>query len=216
VPLPPTGQQAGIDLGVASFLTTSDGEQVPNPRHLARSAAKLATAQQALARCKRGSNRHRKAKARVAAAHGKVRQQRLDHAHKAAVGLVRRYDLICHEDLRIANLTRSAAGTLQQPGRNVAAKRGLNRSILDAGWGVFLRVLTDKAACAGRELLAVDPRNTSRTYPACRHCSAASRVSQAIFCCVACGHTGHADVVGATNVLRAGLARRDAKARAAA
>jgi putative transposase len=94
-PLPATGRQAGIDLGVASFVTTSDGEHVPNPRHLARSAAKLARGQQVLARRKRGSNRRQKARARVAALHAKVRRQRLDHAHKTALALVRDYDLIC-------------------------------------------------------------------------------------------------------------------------
>ncbi|MFD2348481.1 transposase [Nonomuraea ferruginea] len=101
------------------------------PRPLSR----LADAQRDLARKKRGSRRRRKAVARVAALHGKVRRQRLDHAHKAANALVRAYDVIVHEDLRIANMTRSASGTIEAPGRNVAQKSGLNRSILDAGWG---------------------------------------------------------------------------------
>jgi putative transposase len=205
-PLRATGAAVGIDLGVAWLLTTSQGQHVPNPRHLARSADRLARAQQALARCQRGSNRRRKQRARVAALHAKVRRQRLDHGHKTALALVRDHDLIVHEDLRVANLTRSAAGTMQQPGTNVAQKAGLNRSILDAGWGVFLSTLADKAESAGRVLVAVDPRNTSRTCPACGHVAAGSRVTRAIFCCVACSHGGHADVVAALNILRAGLA----------
>ncbi|XVQ86323.1 RNA-guided endonuclease InsQ/TnpB family protein [Microbispora siamensis] len=134
-PLPQTGAAVGLDMGVASLVTTSDGEPVDNPRHLAASAGRLAAAQRALARNMRGSKRRRKAVARVAALHAKVRRQRLDTAHKQALAVVRDYDVIVHEDLRIANMTRSAAGTIEQPGRNVAAKSGLNRSILDAGWG---------------------------------------------------------------------------------
>ncbi|XVQ83827.1 transposase [Microbispora siamensis] len=120
---------------MASLVTTRDGDPLANPRHLKASAGRLAAAQRALAREKRGSKRRRKAVARVAALHAKVRRQRLDTARKAALTLVRGYDVIVHEDLRIANMTRSASGTIVQPGRNVAAKSGLNRSILDAGWG---------------------------------------------------------------------------------
>ncbi|GAA2626166.1 RNA-guided endonuclease TnpB family protein [Dactylosporangium fulvum] len=204
--LPETGSAAGIDMGVASFLTTSDGAQVPNPRPGRRNAERLATAQRALARCKRGSNRRRKTRARVAAHHAKVRRQRIDHAHKTALWLVRHHDVIAHEALKISNMTRSAAGTVEAPGTNVAQKSGLNRSILDAGWGVFLNVLHAKAESAGRVVVAVNPANTSRICPYCGHCARENRVTQADFVCVACGHTGHADVVGATNVLRAGLA----------
>jgi putative transposase len=128
-PLPATGAVVGIDMGVASLVTTSDGEQTANPRHLAASADRLAAAQRDLAAKKRGSNRRRKAVERVAALHAKVRRQRLDGAHKAAAALVRDYDVIAHEALRIMNMTRSASGTVEAPGRNVAQKSGLNRSI---------------------------------------------------------------------------------------
>jgi putative transposase len=208
--LPATGAVAGIDLGIASLVTTSDGEHLANPRRLEASADRLAAAQRDLARTKRGSRRRRKAVARVAALRAKVRRQRLDGAHKAALTLVRGYDVIVHEDLRIVNMTRSASGTLQAPGRMVAQKSGLNRSILDAGWGVFLTVLAHKAESAGRELIAVDPRNTSRTCARCSHCAKENRVTQAEFVCTACGHTAHADVNAAVIILRAGLALRDA------
>ncbi|MEU8381821.1 transposase [Streptosporangium sp. NPDC048865] len=209
-PLPATGAVAGVDMGVASLLTTSDGVHVDNPRHLAASADRLAAARRDLARKKRGSKRRRKAVARVAALHAKVCRQRLDGAHKAALAFVRAYDVIVHEDLRVASMTRSASGTIEAPGRNVAQKAGLNRSILDAGWGVFLTILSHKAESAGRELITVDPRNTSRTCARCGHCAAENRVSQADFRCTACGHAAHADVNAATNILRAGLALRDA------
>ncbi|MEV0144401.1 MULTISPECIES: transposase [unclassified Nonomuraea] len=209
-PLPATGVVAGIDLGVVSLATTSDGEHIDNRRHLAACADRLAAAQRDLARKQRGSRRRRKAVARVAALHAKVRRGRLDGAHKAALALVRAYDVIVHEDLRITGMTRSASGTVEHPGRNVAQKAGLNRSILDAGWGVFLTILADKAESAGRELIAVEPRNTSRTCSRCGHCAKENRVTQAEFRCQGCGHAAHADVNAAVNILRAGLALRQA------
>ncbi|WP_311923031.1 transposase [Microbispora sp. H10836] len=146
--------------------------------------------------------------------HVRVHQHRPVHGRvktiSQALALVRDDDVIVHEDLRIANMTRSASGTIEAPGRNVAAKPGLNRSILDAGWGVFLRVLAHKAESAGRELIAVEPRNTSRTCSRCGHCAKDNRLTQARFRCQACGHEAHADVNAATNILRAGLALRDA------
>ncbi|GAA3205737.1 RNA-guided endonuclease InsQ/TnpB family protein [Nonomuraea roseoviolacea] len=209
-PLPATGAVTGVDVGIASLVTTSQGEHVANPRHLAASADHLAAAQRAVARAMRGSRRRGKVVARVGALHAKARRQRLDGVHKAALALVRAYDVIVHEDLRITNMTRSAAGTLDAPGRNVAAKSSLNRSILDAGWGMFLTILSHKAESAGRKLIAVDPANTSRTCARCGHCAQANRVSQAVFACTACGHTAHADVNAAANILRAGLALREA------
>jgi putative transposase len=209
-PLPATGASIGIDLGVASLVTTSDGEHLDNPRHLMGSAGRLAAAQRDLARKKRGSQRRRTAVARLAALHAKARRRRLDGAHKAALALVRTYDVIAHEDLRITNMTRSAAGTAERPGRNVAQKSGLNRSILDAGWGVFLTILADKAESAGRKLIAVNPAHTSRTCARCGHCAKDNRLTQAEFRCTACGHTAHADVNAAINILRAGLALRQA------
>jgi len=213
-PLPTTGAVTGIDMGIASFLTTSEGKHVPNPRHLKTSATQLAAAQQDLARKRRGSNRRKKAVSRVAALHGTVRRQRLDHAHKTALSLVRDHDLICHEALQIRNMTKRAkpVSDLENAGQFLpngqAAKTGLNKAILDAGWGVFLSVLTAKAEKAGRELIAVNPANTSRTCPHCGHCAKENRPSQAVFDCQRCQYVGHADTVGAINVLRAGTALR--------
>ncbi|AOW91375.1 transposase [Streptomyces olivaceus] len=215
-PLPATGAVVGIDMGIASFLTTSDGEHVANPRHGRNAAAKLGTAQQALSRCKRGSKRRRKTVQKIADLHRKVRRQRLDHAHKTALDLVREHDLIAHEDLKIRNMAKTVAPKPdpKQPDtflpNGASAKAGLNRSISDAGWGVFLTILHAKAESAGREVIAVDPRNTSRTCPECGHTSAENRPTQEKFHCTGCGHRAHADVVGASNVLRAGLARRQA------
>ncbi|MEV6008966.1 transposase [Streptomyces sp. NPDC051976] len=221
-PLPKTGSVVGVDLGIANFLADSGGRFVPNPRHGRKATAKLEAAQQALARfphvrrTKRTGN-HRRAVERVATVHRKVRRQRLDHAHKTALDLVRQHDFIAHEDLRVRNMSRAPASKPDpdQTGsflpNGAAAKAGLNRSINDAGWGVFLTILTSKAESAGREVIAVDPRNTSRTCPTCGHVCAENRLTQEKFHCLSCGHTAHADTVGALNVLRAGLVRRKAQ-----
>ncbi|MCT9005934.1 RNA-guided endonuclease InsQ/TnpB family protein [Streptomyces rhizosphaerihabitans] len=220
-PLPATGSVAGIDLGIANFLADSGGAFVPNLRHGRRATAKLQAAQQALSRfprCKANDRtaNHQRAVEKVAELHGKVRRRRLDHAHKTALDLVRAHDVIAHEDLKIRNMSRAPAPK-PDPGRSGAflpngatAKAGLNRGITDAGWGVFLTILHAKAESAGREVIAVNPRNTSRTCPHCGHTAEENRPTQEKFHCVACGHTAHADTVGAINVLRAGLVRRDA------
>jgi putative transposase len=211
-PLPATGAVIGIDMGVAHFATTSDGKHVPNPRHAAASAGRLASAQKDLARKKRGSGRRKKAVARVAALHGKVRRQRLDHAHKTALVLVREHDLIACEALRVRNMTRRARvkPDPEQPGaylpNGAAAKTGLNKSIRDAGWGGFLDILRAKAESAGRVVVEVNPAFTSQRCARCGHAAAGNRVSQAEFRCLACGHQAHADVNAAINILRAGLA----------
>ncbi|MFE9960943.1 RNA-guided endonuclease InsQ/TnpB family protein [Streptomyces sp. NPDC005525] len=216
-PLPATGSVVGIDMGIANFLAGSGGEFIENPRHGRKAAAKLEAAQQGLARCKRRSSRRKKAVQKVADLHRKVRRQRLDHAHKTALGLVREHDFIAHEDLKIRSMVRAPAprADLGRPGsflpNRAAAKAGLNHSISDAGWGVFLTILHAKAESAGRVVIAVDPRNTSRTCPECGHVAAQNRPTQATFHCRLCGHSAHADTVGALNVLRAGLARREAQ-----
>ncbi|TQK49899.1 putative transposase [Streptomyces sp. SLBN-118] len=213
-PLPRTGSVVGIDMGLANFLADSGGGFVPNPRHGQKAAAKLGAAQQALSRCKRGSKRRGKVVEEVARLHRKVRRQRLDHAHKTALDLVREHDFIAHEDLKIRNMSKAPEPRPNEDGtyapNGAAAKAVLNRSIADAGWGVFLAVLNAKAECAGREVMAVDSRNTSRRCPACGHTVKENRPTQEKFHCVSCGHSAHADTVGATNVLRAGLVRRDA------
>jgi putative transposase len=207
-PLPQTGAVTGIDMGVVWFLTTSEGVHIENPRYFTTSTARLAGAQRQLARAKRGSNRRHKARIRAGAVHRKIRNQRLDFAHKTAVLLVRDHDVICHEALKVASMTRSASGTAAAPGRNVAQKTGLNQAILDAGWGVFLSILRAKAESAGRAIVEVNPRHTSQQCTRCGHTAAGNRLSQSAFRCLACGLEMHADTNAAKNILRAGLALR--------
>lgn len=214
--LPATGSIVGIYMGVTHFLTTSKGEHIANPRFLEASAEELAAAQQYLdtfpKRTKRRTRKHRAAARKVAELHAKVRRQRLDHHHKAALDLVRDHDVIGYERLNTAGMTRAPAPKPdpEQPGgflpNGAAAKAGLNRSILDAGWGIFLGILASKAESAGRRLVLVDARNTSRTCPECGHVAKENRTTQERFACTECGFLANADHVGALNVLdRAGL-----------
>jgi putative transposase len=183
-------------------------------------AEELAKAQQHLAtfpkRTRRRTKKHRAAARKVAKLHAKIRRQRLDHHHTTALALVREHDVIGHEKLNTAGMTKAPAPK-SDPGNDgaflpngAAAKAGLNRSILDAGWGQFLTILAQKAESAARRVIPVDARNTSRTCPTeiggCGHVAKENRVTQAKFECVKCGLVENADRVGALNVLhRAGL-----------
>ena len=211
--LPSTGRQAGIDVGIASFATTSDGEHIENPRFGRAAADKLAAAQQRLQRAKRRSNNRDRKRETVAAQHRKIANQRKDFHHKQAHSLVARYDLLVVEDLKIANMLRRAKPVPDPdtPGQYVAngarAKSGLSRSISDASWGGFVSRLRAKAEEAGRIWIEVDPRHTSDRCEKCGHAAAENRVTQAEFVCQACGHgPTQADEHAARNILRAGLA----------
>lgn len=203
-PIKPPGnaEVVGVDRGVAVTLAYSTGEMLHAP-----TSAPVRQAAQDLARCKRGSNRRRKARQRLARAHARNTDRRRDFVEKASTDLARRFDLIRVEDLRVTDMTRSAKGTAKQPGRNVRPKAGLNRSILAKGWGQFVARLQDKAP--GR-VEKINPAYTSQTCSRCRHVDANSRESQAEFVCTACGHTANADV-NAAQVIAAGRAARGAE-----
>jgi putative transposase len=210
-PLPETGRQVGLDLGVNVLVAISDGHLITNHRHAHRGAQSLAQAQRDLATKRRGSAHRRRAVERVAAVHRRIRNQRADTLHQLSRQLVNDYDLIVHEDLHISNMTRRPRprpdfrGAYQPNG--AAAKTGLNRSIHDAGWGQLLAMITYKAESAGRTVLAINPHHTSRTCAHCGHRSAENRHGTT-FRCQACGYHGHADINAATNILRAGRAQQ--------
>jgi putative transposase len=211
--LQPTGQAAGVDVGIASFATTSAGEHVPNPGYGRAAEGKLAIAQTVLSRKQRGSNNRRTARETVAARYRKITNQRRNFHHHTANLLVAGYDLLVVEDLTVKNMVRRPAPRPDpdRPGaflhNGAAAKTGLNRSIHDAGWAQFVSVLRAKAEEAGRVVIDVDPRHTSDRCEACGYAAEKNRVSQAVFACQRCGHTIDADEHAARNILRAGLAR---------
>jgi putative transposase len=201
------GDAVGIDMGVVRFATLSDGTVYPPLNILKQYAADLRKAQQAMSRKKKFSNNWKKAKANVQRIHVRIANARRDYLHKTSTTISKNHAMVVVEDLQVSNMSRSAAGSVEQPGRNVRAKAGLNRSILDQGWAEFRRQLEYKMLWAGGLLLVVPPQNTSRTCPYCGHVSGNNRRTQAGFACVECGFQENADLVGAINVLRAGHAR---------
>ena len=139
--------------------------------------------------------------------HRKISRVRQDYLHQTTNIISKSHALVFVEDLQIKNMSRSAAGSLCAPGKKVKAKSGLNRSILDQGWYEFRRQLEYKESWLGGSVVAVSPKNTSRTCPDCGNITAENRQTQAHFECQGCGYTGNADYVGAMNILRAGHAR---------
>jgi putative transposase len=201
------GDAVGIDMGVVRFATLSDGTVYPSINIFKRYAADLRKAQQAMSRKKKFSNNWKKARSRVQELHVRIANARRDYLHKTSTTISNNHAMVVVEDLQVSSMSRSAAGSVEQPGRNVRAKSGLNRSILDQGWAEFRRQLEYKMLWVGGLLLAVPPQNTSSTCPRCGHVSKENRKSQAVFACVECGFNQNADLVGAINVLRAGHAR---------
>ena len=203
-PIPKATSAIGVDLGVARFATFSDGTFVEPLSSFKRHEARLARAQRRLSRKVKFSSNWRKAKAKVQRIHARIANARRDFLHKTTTALSQNHALVIVEDLQVKNMSRSAKGTRAQPGKHVRAKSGLNRSILDQGWFEFRRQLEYKMAWAGGLVLAVPPHHTSQTCPACGHVHAGNRATQASFKCLACDFEGHADHVGALNVLARG------------
>ncbi len=197
VPAPGNGQAVGIDRGVAVSAALSTGDLLNVPGLTSRERQRIRRLERKLARAERGSNRRAQVKHAIARLRARQSDRRKDWAEKASTGIARRFDVIRVEDLQIGTMTRSARGTQDNPGRNVAAKAGLNREILASGWGLLVRRLQDKAP--GR-VEKVSPQYTSQRCSACRHVDGRSRESQARFVCTACGFACHADVNAARNI----------------
>jgi len=193
-------KQVGIDLGVAHFVATSDGVLHDPNQIFKKHQSALRIAQRSLARKKRFGSNWYKEKQKVEKLHLKVKRSRKDHLHKLSTQLVDQFGMLVLEDLKLKNMTRSAKGSIEEPGTNVKAKSGLNRSILDSAMGMFGTMLEYKADWYGREVIKVDPRNTSRTCCSCSHVDKASRKGER-FKCVSCGYEAHADVNAAKNIL---------------
>jgi putative transposase len=197
VPAPGNGQVVGIDRGVAVSAALSTGELLSVPGLGEREAARVRRLQRKLARAQRGSNRRARVKAGIARLKGREAARRKDWAEKTSTMLARRFDMIRVEALDITAMTRSAKGTVTEPGRNVAAKAGLNRGILRSGWGLLVARLEDKAPGRVEKVAAA---YTSQRCSACGHVDRDSRESQARFRCTACGCAANADVNAARNI----------------
>jgi len=203
----PRVKDVGIDMGIKKLCAMSDGKIVANPAVLDRYAKKLAKLQRHLARKTKFSKNFNKLKAKITALHIKIANTRRDHAHKTTTSIAKNHGLVVLEDLNVKGMSKSAKGTIEDPGRNVRQKAGLNRGITDAGWGEFRRQLEYKVGWANGIVVAVNSRNTSRKCSSCGHTAKENRLTQAGFICVACSHADDADVNAAINILRAGHAR---------
>jgi putative transposase len=195
----------GIDRGVVRTLTLSTGRALSLDRErLNLLDRKSRKAGRILSRRKRGSRRYAKARVQLARLKSQAARYRKDWNHKASFQVANQFGMVFLEDLNTAGMTRSAKGTVEQPGRNVRSKAGLNRSILQHGWHQFAMLLGYKLEERGGHLVTVDPAYTSQTCAACGVVDGASRKSQSVFECVSCGHEANADHNGALNILYRG------------
>ncbi|KAH0436569.1 RNA-guided endonuclease InsQ/TnpB family protein [Paraburkholderia fungorum] len=204
-PVPQATSAVGIDVGISRFATMSAGTYLAPLNSFREHEQRLAKYQRRMCRKVKFSNNWKKAKARVQRIHAHIANARRDYLHKASHSISQNHALVCIEDLKVSNMSRSASGTMRAAGTNVRAKVGLNKSILDQGWAEFRRQLAYKLDWTGGYLIAVPPQYTSQTCPCCGHLSAHNRRTQAKFLCVSCGYENHADVVGAINILSRGM-----------
>ena len=197
IPTPGNGQTVGVDRGVAVSAVLSTGEMLTAPGLRPGEQRRLTHLERSLARAKKGSARRGKTKSAIAILKAREADRRKNWVEKLSTDLARRFDVIRLEDLQVKDMTRSARGTVEAPGRNVAAKAGLNRGISRSGWGRLGRRLEDKAP--GR-VERINPAFTSQRCSACGHVDRRSRESQARFRCTACGYACNADVNAAKNI----------------
>jgi len=194
----------GIDVGINRFATMSDGSYIAPLNSFKKHQDRLRHHQQELSRKVKFSQNWKKEKAKVQKIHIGVANARKDFLHKITTTISKNHALVCIEDLQVSNMSKSASGTQENPGKNVRQKSGLNRSILDQGWGMFRSQLAYKLEWNGGMLLAVPPQYSSQECPACHHIAKENRKTQAQFACVSCNYKNHADVVGAMNTLERG------------
>lgn len=204
-PKPVQAPAVGVDLGVARSMTTSTGEVLAVLGMTKAEERRKARLQRSMARKQKGSENRSKARKRLAEFQARISRRRRDAIHKATTYLSKNHGRVVVEDLRVKNMTASAKGTLEAPGRNVKAKAGLNRAVLNVAFGEIRRQLEYKCLWYGSELVAVNPAHTSQRCQACGHTEAGNRPSQAVFRCLKCGQEANADVNAAKNILEAGL-----------
>ncbi len=205
-PVHPSASMVGLDAGVAKLATLSDGTVFEPVNSFHKNQKKLARLQRQLSRKVKFSNNWQKQKRKIQQLHSRIANIRRDYLHKVTTIISKNHAVIVIEDLKVKHMSKSAAGTISQPGRNVRAKSGLNRSILDQGWYEMRRQLEYKQLWRGGQVLAVPPAYTSQRCACCSHTAKENRLSQSKFVCRACGYTANADVNGARNILAAGHA----------
>lgn len=196
----PTGSIVGVDRGVANTVATSDGEVLHMPGLTAAEQRRWRKLEHELARRQKGSNRREHSRRQLARMRQRLNDRRSDWIEKATTDLVEKHDVIVLEQLHVRSMTKSARGTTATPGRNVAAKSGLNRAILAQRWGEFATRLEQKAETCGVVVTYFPARHTSTTCRHCGHIAASNRESQAVFRCVSCGYSANADTNAAETI----------------
>ena len=205
-PVHPSVSMVGLDAGVAKLATLSDGTIFDPVNSFQKNQKTLARLQRQLSRRVKFSNNWQKQKRKIQRLYSRIANIRRDYLHKVTTTVSKNHAMIVIEDLKVSNMSKSAAGTVSQPGRNVRAKSGLNRSILDQGWYEMRRQLEYKQLWRGGQVLAVPPAYTSQRCTCCGHTAKENRLLQSQFRCQVCGYTANADVNGARNILAAGHA----------
>ena len=205
-PQPFTGAVVGLDRGITALAADSNGRQYPPVQTDRRKRRRLQRimARRMPPRGRKGSKRYHQAKANHARLLERQKTAGVNHLHRLSSAIVRDHDIMVVEALRIRNMTASAKGTTEAPGKNVQAKAGLNRSILEQRWGVLLHQLQYKAEWAGKKVVEVPPAFTSQICSACGVVCPANRRGKR-YTCSTCGVAMDADVNAAVNILRRGL-----------
>ena len=201
-----TGDDIGIDMGIARFATLSDGRYFEPINAFHSLKGRLAKLQRQLKRKTKGSNNWKKLVAKISKLHHRIANIRKNFLHQISNTISKNHATVYVEDLKVGNMSKSAKGTVENQGKNIRQKAGLNRAILDQAWYEFRRQLEYKLRWRGGQLILVSPQYTSQCCPACGHTAKANRTTQALFACVQCGYTENADAVGAMNVLQRGRA----------
>ena len=196
--------EIGIDAGVKCFAAFSDRTLVEGVNSFRKHEDALSREQRKLSRKRRGSENWKKQKRKISKLHHTIANVRSDFLHKLSTDISKNHAKVYVERLQIKNMSASAKGTLGDPGKNVKAKSGLNKSILDQGWFEFRRQLDYKLFWRGGMMVEVNPRHTSQRCSSCGHTAKENRVSQDVFRCQVCGHEENADVNAAKNILTVG------------
>jgi putative transposase len=205
-PSHPATAMVGVDFGIAKFAVLSDGTMYEPKNSYRKRKKQRARAQRSLSRKQIGSANSRKAKRKLQRIHKKIADTRLDFQHKFSTTVSKSHAVIVIEDLQVSNMSRSAAGTIEQPGSNVRAKSGLNTSILDQAWYEARRQLEYKQKWRGGTVIAVPAHHTSQRCADCDYVNPDNRISQSDFRCLECGNSANADLNAARNILAAGRA----------
>jgi putative transposase len=206
----PSTKAIGLDVGIEKFVVGSsvDGDKEWLPINSFRTLqAKIAKEQRKLKHKQKYSANWLKKKKRIQKLHTKVSNKRNNHLHKISTEISKSHAIIFVEDLKVKNISASAKGTVEQHGKNVKAKSGLNKSILDQGWYKFKTMLDYKSRWRGGKVIEINPRYTSQICSCCGYKDSANRKSQEHFECLQCGFTLNADYNAARNILAAGLCR---------